>query len=227
MAQTQFILDLPHYPALDAEDFLVSGCNAQAARLVRAWPDWPGRICLIAGPAGSGKTHLVHVWRKLSGAQAIKAASVNNATLLSMRSPAPMALEDACGQPLDERALFHLLNLARERGFDILITARTPPGEWQTGLPDLRSRFRSLPVVTIGPPDDGLLRAVLIKHFADRQLEVTPDVIEYALVRMERSMAAAARLVDQLDKAALAGRCKITRRLASQVIQAPQGPFAS
>ncbi|HKJ62502.1 MAG TPA: DnaA/Hda family protein, partial [Hyphomicrobiales bacterium] len=115
-------------------------------------------------------------------------------------------------------AAFHLLNLARETGFDVLITAREQPGAWNIALPDLRSRLRSAALVTIEEPDEALLSAVLVKLFADRQLQIEPGVVGYILKRAERSMAAIQSLVDALDRAALAERRRVTRSLAARVL---------
>jgi len=123
----------------------------------------------------------------------------------------------------DERALFHLLNLSRERGFDILLTARSLPGGWPVALQDLRSRLRSLPFAQISPPDDALLRAILVKLFDDRQLSAPPAVIDYLLRRMDRSVAAAADLVARMDKAALAERRRITARFAARFVETGGG----
>lgn len=209
----QFTLNLPVTASLAAEDFIVTPCNASAARLIDAWPDWPGRACVLCGSEGSGKTHLAQIWSAKSGAPLIRAGDVGPAV-----QRGPLAVEGVGDGPLDERAFFHLLNMARETGFDLLLTARTPPGEWVVALPDLRSRFRSLTLVEIGAPDDDLLRMLLVKHFADRQLAVSAEVIEYLLKRMERSAAAAARSVAQLDAAALAQGRRVTRAFAVEVL---------
>ena len=215
---SQLVLELPHIPALGGEDFLVSASNATAARLVESWPDWTGPICVIAGPEGSGKTHLVNVWRARSGANAFAASAIGEALASVLESPGPVAIEDADAGALDEHAAFHLLNLARERRFEVLITGRMPPGLWDIALPDLRSRLRSAALVEIEEPDDALLRAVLVKLFADRQLAIVPDVIDYIMPRMERSMAGAAFVVGALDRAALAERRAVTRPLAAKVL---------
>ncbi|MFP3920817.1 MAG: HdaA/DnaA family protein [Dichotomicrobium sp.] len=215
----QLALDLPHVPALDADDFMVSDCNADAMRLIESWPDWSARCALIAGPAGAGKSHLVNVWRGRSRAKVLSAAALEEG-MVDAVDAAPLALEDVDRFLRDERALFHLLNLSRERGFDILLTARSLPGAWPIGLGDLRSRLRSLPFAQIGAPDDALLRAVLVKLFDDRQLSAPPPVIDYLLRRMERSVAAAADLVARMDKAALAERRRITPRFAARFVSA-------
>jgi chromosomal replication initiation ATPase DnaA len=217
----QLALDLPHVPALDADDFMLSDCNAEAMRLIESWPDWSARCALVAGPAGAGKSHLVNVWRKRSGASVLGASAI---TLSGVdRITTHIAVEDADRFTHDERALFHLLNLSRERGFDVLLTARSLPGGWPVALQDLRSRLRSVPFAQIGAPDDALLRAVLVKLFDDRQLCAPPTVIDYLLRRMERSVAAAADLVARMDQAALAERRRITPRFAARFVDAQRG----
>ena len=220
---SQLVLELPHMPALGGEDFLVSTANETAVKLVASWPNWTNPICIITGPEGCGKTHLVNVWRARSGAAAFSAPAIKDAIASALAEPQPVAIEDIDDGRLDEHGAFHLLNLARERRFDILITGRTPPGSWDIALPDLRSRLRSAAWLPIEEPDDALLRAVLVKLFADRQLAVGPEVIDYVMPRIERSMASAARLVDALDKAALAERRGITRPLAAKVLGAGRG----
>lgn len=215
---SQLAFELPHIPAFGGEDFLVSESNAKAAKLVQSWPNWVNPVCIITGPPGSGKTHLVNVWRARSGCPVYAATKIGEAMAASLRQPGPVAIEDLDGGTLDENAMFHLLNLAREKHFDVLITGRAMPGAWQIALPDLRSRLRSAALASIEEPDEPLLRAVLVKLFADRQLAVSPDVIEYVMPRMERSMAAAVVVVDALDKAALAERKGVTRPLAAKVV---------
>jgi len=214
----QLALDLPHVPALDADDFMLSECNAEAMRLIASWPDWSARCALIAAPAGAGKSHLVNVWRERSGAEVMSAAGIADARVEAQS--AHVAVEDVDRFLHDERALFHLLNLSRERGFDILLTARSLPGGWPVQLEDLRSRLRSLPFARIGEPDDALLRAILVKLFDDRQLSAPPAVIDFLLRRMERSVAAAVALVSRMDKAALAERRRITVRFAARFLEA-------
>ena len=215
----QLAFDLPHRPALDAEDFLVSDCNEAAVRLVDSWPSWPSPVHVIAGPAGSGKSHLANVWRLRSAAAAIAPQDITTAALEVLCTRPAIVLEDPDRSAPGEEDLFHLLNLCSERGVSLLMTARALPRDWAVTLPDLRSRLRSFPVVEIGPPDDDLLRAVLVKHFADRQLTITPRVVTYLAMRMERSMNAAASIVDAIDRAALKTGRKITRQFAGEVLR--------
>ena len=220
MTNSQLVFELAHIPSLGGEDFLVSGSNEQAVKLINAWPDWPNPTAVLSGPQGSGKTHLVNVWRAVSGALSFPAFAVGQAVACVLERPMPIAIENFDQARVDEHAAFHLLNLARERRFDLLITGRRPPGEWAIALPDLRSRLRSAALVTIDEPDEALLGGVLVKLFADRQLSVEPDVIGYLMRRMERSMAAAQSLVEALDRTALAEKRAVTRVLAAKLFSA-------
>jgi chromosomal replication initiation ATPase DnaA len=131
-----------------------------------------------------------------------------------------VAIDD--GHRASERALLHLYNSCVERQGSLLITAPQPPGLWEIVLGDLRSRLRATPAVAIEAPDDALLGAVLVKHFADRQLPVAPGLIVYLLRRIGRSFADAATVAAHLDAAALSSGGPITIPLARKVLAAPE-----
>lgn len=216
----QLVLDLPHRAALNAEDFLVSSCNKAAVDLIDIWPNWPHHCVLISGPAGCGKTHLVNVWRMRSNAELLDASTLDAASLRQLSPETKgVVLEDIDKIRPYENAFFHLINLAKEQSFHILTTAQSMPGEWDITLPDLRSRLRSLATVSIGTPDEALLKTMLVKLFADRQIDVAPQVIDYVSLRMNRSMEWVCNFVEQADKAALAAGRKVSRKIASDVIE--------
>lgn len=216
----QLAFDIPHRPALGAEDFLVSNSNEAAVALVDRWPDWPAGAAVIAGPAGSGKSHLANVWRLRTKAEVLAAAAIFEPDVPKLASAGALVVEDLhCGTG-SEQALFHLLNLVREQRLAILLTTAIEPGDLKIELPDLRSRLRALAVARISPPDDALLRAVLVKLFSDRQLNIDPAIIGFLLVRMERSMEAARRLVAEVDRLALAMHRGVTRTVASAALDA-------
>ena len=215
-ATRQLPLDLPHNAAMTRADYLVGEANRAAVSLVDAWPDWPTRSVLLSGPAGSGKTHLVEIWRAASGA-AVRAAR-DLGDVEELVKAGAVAVEDLHDGPLDETALFHLVNLGNERRVPLLMTSRRPAGALSIRLPDLASRLRAVRPVELGAPDDALLRLVLVKLFADRQLAVDAGVIETIVTRMERSLEAANRVVAELDRAALAGGRAISRRLAATTL---------
>lgn len=218
MSLVQLTLDLPHRAALGAEDFLVSNCNLAAVKLIDSWPAWQDRVQLLIGPPASGKTHLARVFQALSGAKAIDPDTLDLRLIEIMGEGTPLVVENADRSAYDEKALFHLLNLARENRLYLLLTARSAPRSWGRSLPDLASRLNGLPLVEIGAPDEGLLKTVLLKQFADRQLNVDPKVLEFLALNIDRSLAAAAAAVEAVDRVALATGRKISRQLVIEAL---------
>lgn len=214
----QLPLDLPHEAALSRDDFLVGGSNRAAFELLERWPDWPSPVVVLAGPVGSGKTHLVKAFQDETGAAVMPAPNLREGHV-EVLGAAPAAVVEDAHLGVDNTALFHLLNSSRQAGRTVLITSRTWPASWKIALPDLMSRLRAATPVEILEPDDDLLRRVLVKLFADRQISVDLSVVDYLVVRMERSLEVALRAVEAIDQEALAGRVKITKPLAGRVLE--------
>ena len=215
----QLVLDLPHRTALGRDDFLVTPSNAAAVAMVDRYPDWPHYAVVLLGEEGSGKSHLIEVWRQAAGARLVSAAGLAAEPPDQLLAKGALAIDNAPGDRLDERALFHLLNLARQTAGHVLIASSTDPAHWPVALPDLASRLRALAIARLEPPDDALLRGVLVKLFADRQLAVEESVVSYLMLRMPRSLAAAGTLVAEIDRLALTEQAAVTRGLAARVLQ--------
>jgi chromosomal replication initiation ATPase DnaA len=213
---TQLAIDLPYRPALGRVDFLVSECNAAALAWLDRWPDWPARALVLHGPASCGKTHLAQLWRARSGAVAVAGDALDRVTPDELARAGAVVLDPAEAAP--ERALLHLYNCCLEARASLLIIARQPPSSWPVTLPDLASRLRVAPSIAIAPPDDALLGAVLVKHFADRQLGIAPGVIGFLVRRMERSFASAAAVADRLDRLALSAGRPVSIPLARRAL---------
>jgi chromosomal replication initiation ATPase DnaA len=218
-APRQLALALAHRESFAREDFLAGPSNAGALAFVERWPDWPDRVLALVGPEGSGKSHLAAIWAERAGARLLSSRALEAPDLPGALATGALVIEDVRAGAFEEPPLFHLLNLAREEAAFLLLTSRTSPLGWAVRIPDLASRLRALPVAELGPPDDTLLRAVLIKLFADRQLAVDQALVDYLAARIERSIPAARAAVDALDQASLRLQRPVNRALAAATLR--------
>jgi len=215
----QLPLELVHEVGRSRDELVVGRANADAVALVDRWPEWPAPVVVLAGPAGSGKSHLASIWRERSGAASFPRDGLG-AAALEAAARGPVLVDDADGPGLDETGLFHLVNDVRAAGTQLLLTARRFPAAWNVRLPDLASRLKAAATVEIHEPDDLLLAGVITKLFADRQVEVEPHVVQFLVRRIERSLATAIGVVERLDRAALEQQSRITRGLAASTLSA-------
>jgi len=215
----QLALALDHAESFAREDFLSGPCNAAALALIERWPDWPGQTVALVGPEGAGKSHLAAIWAGAAGARFLAARGLAAALLPAALTTGALVVEDIAAGQFDEPALFHLLNLAGEERVFVLLTARTAPAGWRLAVPDLASRLKAIPVVALTAPDDVLLRGVLVKLFADRQLAVDESLVGFLAKRIERSIAAARAVVVELDREAMRQKRPLTRALAAEILR--------
>jgi len=209
----QIPLDLPVDNAVGRDDLVVADANAVAVEIIDRWPDWPTSLVILAGPSGSGKSHLAAIWANKADAW------TGNAGNLAKVDKNHVAIEDIGQEPFDETALFHLINHLREKGGNMLLTSTSWPQSWNITLPDLISRLRAATLVELKEPDDMLLKMTLTKLFADRQVKVERTVIDYLVLRMERSINTARLIVERLDQQALATGKPITRPMAAKMLE--------
>ena len=214
----QLAFALPHAESFTRDNFLEGPANAAGLALVDSWPDWPNRIMLLVGPEGSGKSHLAAIWAEQAGARSTSAHALTAAAVPGALATGALVVDDLKSD-VDERALFHLLNLAREDEAFVMITAQLSPSALQIELRDLRSRLRAIPTVSLLPPDDQLFRALIVKFCTDRQLAVDEAVVSYLTTRIERSYAAVRQAVELLDAEALRLGRPVTRALAAELLR--------
>jgi chromosomal replication initiation ATPase DnaA len=211
----QLALALDHGESYARDDFLPGPGNEAALKLIDSWPEWPANAVALVGPEGSGKSHLAAIWAGASGARTTSGRALGQSGLFVALATGALVVEEAAAA--DERALFHLINLAREEAAYLLFTARAAPSLWSVAIADLASRLRALPVVTLQPPDDTMLRGLIIKFAADRQLALDESVVRYLTSHIERTFAAARAAVIALDNEALRQGRPPSRALAAEL----------
>ena len=213
IASGQLALALPEEPPRYARDgFLISESNEAAWRAAQGWLRSAEPSLIICGPPGSGKTHLAHI---LAGDDGVFAPpSYADVSL----GAAPLIVFDDLPAP-DPKEFLHLIEELADSGKRTLLAGAGHPSEWALGLKDLRTRLEAMPRAILGEPDEPLIRAVIAKGFADRQLVVPPSVIDYAVPRMPRRFEAAHAFVATADQASLTEKRKISVQFAQKILQ--------
>jgi chromosomal replication initiation ATPase DnaA len=222
-AWRQLPLPFAHRPEFARADFIAAPANADALAWLGRVEDWPQARLALWGEAGCGKTHLLHVWSARHGAALLAGARIS-ATAPPSR---PLVIDDA--DTAGEQPLLHLLNATAEARQPVLLAAREPPARWRSTIPDLASRLRAITAIRIGPADETLLRALLVRLLAERQLLVGASVQAWLLACLPRTPGALREAVARLDHAALVAGLPITRAFAAATLGellAPEEPHA-
>jgi chromosomal replication initiation ATPase DnaA len=213
----QLPLEFDHVASHDEADFVIGDGNRLAYLHLAAWPDWPGPLTLLIGPAKSGKSHLGRIWAARSGAESPAPSEIE--ARAGQGGTTPLLIEDLDQPGYDERALFHLLNQSMRDGRPLLMTAREPVGSWPYATDDLKSRARLATLLQVEAATDSELSQMLVKLFADRQIAVDPRIIGYIVPRMERSPAEAVAMAELMDRLALGRGTAITRSVAAEALR--------
>lgn len=174
---------------------IVGASNADAVRYLRHVSTWPVRTAVLTGPRGSGRSLIGRIFARETGGRVIDGHD-----------------------SVSEEEIFHAWNAAQASNTPLLIIADAPPHEWEIRLPDLASRLRAVPVLTIGEPDDCLARDLIEALFAQRGMAIAPEIPSYIVPRMERSYAMIHRVVAALDAASLEKARRVSIRLTRETL---------
>lgn len=212
---TQLTLPIERPPSYAVDDFVPDSSNAEALRWLSAIESWPSHRLVLAGPTGTGKTHLLHVWAAARGWDMLRGPDIRGLPPIPLRG----AAVDEADLPGEEQAMLHLMNACAEAGLPLLMASPRPPSRWRIALPDLRSRLAATAVALLDEPSDALLDAILAKQLSDRQLQLAPSLLDALRLRLPRSAAAMAEAAARLDRASLISGRKLTRSDALAILQ--------
>jgi len=218
----QLPFDLGSNLAYERDDFWVSKANEAAVSWIDRWPDWSSSAIIIFGEPASGKTHLSQVWKGQSNAIEIKVKEIKNIQIEKfIKDSENIIIEnigDIIGDLESEKIIFHIYNNIKERGGYLLLTSQQPIKNYNFKLADLESRFMSLPIAALTPPDEDLMAVILTKVFSDRQIFVSQKVVNFIVLRLDRSFLAIRDIVKKIDHLSLIEKRSITIPLVKKVI---------
>lgn len=194
--------------------------------LVRgAAEDW----VYIAGPAGTGKSHLLLGACARADGLGARAVYLSLAqargrvrdALEAIEGDVLVALDDVhaiVGTRDDEVALFDAHNRLRAVGARVIYAADVGPDGLSLTLPDLRSRLSQCTRIALDPLDEAGRREVMLARAQRRGLVLEPAALDWLFRRVERDLAGLTALLDRLDRASLAAQRKVTVPFLRQVL---------
>lgn len=204
---------------------------AQSAAHSAAQPLPPPRVYWLAGPPGSGKSHLLQAACTLALSVGANALYLPLSQLMEF-GPAALSgwqevglvavdeLERVAGERAWEEGLFSLYRTLEERGAMLLAAAEAAPGQLPFALPDLRSRFSAAMLLRLQPLDEAGQRQVLQLRARSRGLELPAGSARYLQRHYRRDLPTLCALLDDIDSAALQAQRRLTVPFIRQVLAA-------
>jgi len=214
----QLPLDFEVRNYMGRDDFMVSACNREAFELLDSWPHWLSFGAVIYGPKGSGKSHLARIFAdkarnlhdKPKNITIIEAKSINMHNVKRLFEKNEILIVENLTADSNNEALFHLFNLFNTPEHWILFTAEKAPAQMKFALRDLQSRLNMLPCAAIAEPDDLMLQMLIVKLFDDRQLKISPGILQYIINNAPRSFDYVEQLIVEIDEISLAYQTSVT-----------------
>jgi chromosomal replication initiation ATPase DnaA len=182
---------LPFLPQIsdDTTEFMLDDCNIEAFQMLDAWPNWQHFCLIISGEGGCGKSHLGKIWARMSEARIISAEQISDYwSEIQDNQLSENLLIDELEGDFSQEDLFHIYNYQKQTGNYLLILSKQSPQHMEIALADLRSRLNSSLHIELKPMGDDFKKLLLHKFFADNDIVINDDVIEYIFNNYSRNM---------------------------------------
>lgn len=218
---TQYSLQFKPQIDFAEESYIPTDSNKDALDWINKWPNWGkgiyNNIAYLFGEKSSGKTHLAKIWQAKSGAVFVTNRLLQGQLYFDDETNGYI-LEDMENFAEQEKLLFNFLNYIINSKKFLLITSNSAPSKIEFHLPDLKSRINSFLAIKIKKPDENMIGQILLKYFADRQISVSSNVINYLIHRIDRSYKNISDVAEKLDKVSLLQHRKISIAMIKSVL---------
>jgi len=200
------------------DDFFVSKCNYFAFSLIESWPKWEKNILNIYGEKFCGKSHLSEIFKRKHKAIIIKNDEINNNFFNKIRYYENIIL-DNLEFLSDEKTLYSIFNFVEQYNKYLIINSIDSINSIEFTLPDLKSRLKNCIFAKIDKPDDDMIFALVLKHFADRQIKIEKKIIEYITKRIERSYGKIFDFIYKVDQFSLINKKPIDYKSIKKILE--------
>lgn len=221
----QQALDLPVTPRYGFDNFISCAGNSTALEFSRRITDpaEPEKLLYLYGPPGSGKTHLLHaIGRQMAGEQ-YQVLSCRDLTIPVVPAAGNLMLVDDLDQLPDRpelrNALWEAFNQQYSSGHTLALAGRFAPKELPTIDDHLISRLLWGLVARLDVSDDRSRQMLIAKLAQDRQIILPEEVASWLLTILPRDVGSLVAACDTLYRAALQRKCRITLRLARELLE--------
>lgn len=213
-AADQMLLPLTLEARINEQPFFVDAGNRQAWQWLEKWPAWPQSGLIVHGYTGWGTTYLGLLWSKKVRAHVLSAVCPDPAqSFFESKKPPCVWIQDVHHWVQEDtlvRKLLAVYNSVRENAGTCLLTGRLD--NFDRLLPDLASRLKAMPRVSLSPPSTQLLEAVLEKYFAAYQMGVSGNVIKLLAAHLPHHLSKVKKVVEELVKESLRLQQPVTQR---------------
>ena len=200
------------------QDYYVSSNNYSAFKLIDGWPDWPGKWLNLYGEKGSGKTHLSKILEnKIKKSSIIYANKINNNIIQDLNSLDCLIIEDF-NNNIDEKLLYTILNHSKQLENYVLINSLNPIKNLNFSSKDLKSRINSFVFLGIELPTDDILKVLITKTLSDKQVNISPKLIDFILNNVDRSYQEMFKFIKEVDDLSLSTGKSININLIKKVL---------
>ena len=199
-------------------DYYVSSNNYSAFKLIDEWPDWPGKWLNIYGDKGSGKTHLSKILEnKIRNSRLISANNIDHNIIQDLNSLDCLIIDDFDNN-IDEKLFYTIFNHSKQLDNYVLINSMNSIKNLNFNSEDLRSRINSLVFIGIELPTDDILKVIITKTFSDKQVSISPKLIDFIINNVDRSYQKMSKFIKDIDELSLSTGKSININLIKKVL---------
>lgn len=223
----QLIFDIKYQENYDLDAFVVTQSNKEAFEAIKLYPLGYKpfeNILLLYGGKLSGKTYFGKIWQNTMRQNNLNVENIsfinsNNNNVIN-ENFSNSALANVFSKIkntncfldninlIEEKDLFFILETMINANQQYLLTTSAWP--MKIKLPDLASRINSIKKIDILTPDLIALKAMIVKYFQDRDVNIKLNTLNYLTYRMPSDFEQIRVILDNINQQSLISKSDIS-----------------